>query len=226
MKPFAVPRIKVCCIGSRDEAALAIGAGASAIGLVGPMPSGPGVISNALIAEIARSIPPSVASFLLTSERTSAGIIAHQRRVHTTTIQIVDAVPFDDLLRIREALPGITLVQVVHITGPASVDAGCAVAPFVDALLLDSGRPDLPVKELGGTGRTHDWEASRKLRERASIPVFLAGGLHAGNVRDAIAAVGPFGVDVCSGLRTDGRLDPLKLAAFFAAVRGDPATGG
>jgi phosphoribosylanthranilate isomerase len=219
MRPTRVPRVKVCCISSPAEAHLAIAAGASALGLVGWMPSGPGVIGDALIAEIVRTVPPPVATFLLTSERTAAEIIAHHRRVLTTTLQLVDEVPFADLLRIRKGLPGITLVQVIHVTGPASLEAACAVAPLVDALLLDSGRPDLPVKELGGTGRTHNWEISRQIREAVAIPLFLAGGLHAGNVGDALAAVEPFGLDLCSGVRTHHELDPAKLEAFFAAVR-------
>jgi phosphoribosylanthranilate isomerase len=51
------------------------------------------------------------------------------------------------------------------------------------------------------------------------VPVYLAGGLHAGNVAEALRVVGPFGLDVCSGVRTDGRLDATKLATFMGAVR-------
>ncbi len=115
------------------------------------------------------------------------------------------------------------MVQVIHVTGVASVDEAAAVAPEVDALLLDSGNPALAVKELGGTGRRHDWSLSREIRQLVPVPVFLAGGLNEHNVAEAIATVGPFGLDLCSGVRTDGKLDQAKLGRFFAAVQA--ATG-
>jgi phosphoribosylanthranilate isomerase len=121
---------------------------------------------------------------------------------------------------LREALPGIQLVQVIHVTGEASVDEALAVAPLVDALLLDSGNPALAVKELGGTGRVHDWTLSREIVLRSPKPVFLAGGLRPSNVRSAMEEVRPAGLDVCSGLRTEGRLDPVKVSEFMAAIRG------
>jgi phosphoribosylanthranilate isomerase len=120
---------------------------------------------------------------------------------------------------LRRALPGIAVVQVIHVTDETSVAEALAVAPDVDALLLDSGNLSLAVKELGGTGRVHDWRLSRRIRVESPKPVFLAGGLNPGNVRQAVAEVAPFGLDLCSSVRTDGHLDPVKLAAFFAAIR-------
>jgi phosphoribosylanthranilate isomerase len=212
-------RIKICCIASIAEAALAIRCGASALGLVSKMPSGPGPIPEALIAEIAPTIPPGVASFLLTSEQTVPPIIAQQRRCGVNTLQIVDRLEAGTYQELREALPGISLVQVIHVTGLESVDEACRAAEQgVDAILLDSGDQRLAVKLLGGTGRTHDWSLSRQIRESAKVPIFLAGGLNAENVAEAIATVDPFGVDVCSGVRTNGKLDEAKLRAFVAAV--------
>jgi phosphoribosylanthranilate isomerase len=216
--PFV--RVKICCISSQEEARLAISHGASALGLVGHMPSGPGVIDDDLIAGIARQAPPAVATFLLTSETEAQAIIRHQQKVGTNTVQIVDALQSGTYAEIRAALPGVKLVQVIHVTGPASVDEALSIAPHVDAILLDSGNPNLAIKELGGTGRVHNWEISRNIRESVPVPVFLAGGLHAGNVRAAIEAVAPFGVDLCSGVRTAGKLDPHKLAQFFEAIHG------
>src|SRR6185503_2725746 len=120
---------------------------------------------------------------------------------------------------LREALPGISLVQVIHVTGPEAVAEAIEVAPHVDAVLLDSGNQALAIKELGGTGRTHDWSLSRRIREEIDVPMFLAGGLKPNNVAAAIQEVQPFGIDVCSGLRTDGALDRRKLAEFFAELR-------
>ena len=210
-------RIKICCIKTPAEAAMAIAQGASALGFVSTMPSGPGVIPEDLIGRIAVTVPPPVATFLLTCERSAETIIAQQRRCRTNTIQLVDYVPAEVYPRLRAELPGIALVQVVHVTGPEAVDYGMAVAGQVDALLLDSGNPALVVKQLGGTGRTHNWMLSRRIRDSVPVPVFLAGGLNAANVVEAVAAVQPFGLDVCSGVRTDDKLDPGKLRDFLEA---------
>lgn len=212
------PRVKVCCINSPEEAWLAIRHGASALGLVSAMPSGPGVIAEDQIAHIAAGVPPGVASFLLTSLREARAIVAQQRRLRTTAVQICDRLPPGAHRELRESLPGIGLVQVVHVTGPESVAEAVAVAPEVDAILLDSGNPSLPVKELGGTGRRHDWSVSRQIREAVAVPVWLAGGLRPENVSEGVAQVGPFGLDVCTGVRTDAALDEGKLARFVACA--------
>jgi phosphoribosylanthranilate isomerase len=214
------PRVKICCIASVEEAWTAIRMGASALGLVSAMPSGPGVIPDDRIAEIAAVVPPGVASVLLTSRQDAAGIVAQQRAAGVNTIQIVDRLTHGTYHGLRDAMPGVALMQVIHVTGAEAVDEALAVAPHVNALLLDSGNPSLAVKELGGTGRVHNWEISRAIRERAPVPLYLAGGLRPDNVADAIRRVGPFGLDLCSGVRTDGALDPEKLAAFFRAIGG------
>ena len=212
------PRVKVCCIGSVAEAALAVRHGAAALGLVSRMPSGPGVIEETLIAEIARTVPPGVATFLLTSQERAEEIAAQQRRCRTGIVQLCDRVAGRDYAALRRELPGIGLVQVIHVTGPESVDEALALAHEVDAILLDSGNQGLAVKELGGTGRVHDWRLSRRIREAVPVPVYLAGGLSGANVRRAIGEVDPFGLDLCSGVRTGGQLDEAKLAAFMEAV--------
>jgi len=196
-------RVKICCISSKEEAQQAIKYGANGLGLVGNMPSGPGVIGDDLIKDITKTIPPTLASFLLTSETTAEAIIQHYKKVYT-----------------RNELPWVKLVQVIHVIDENSVTEAVEKSQFVDAILLDSGNPNLQVKELGGTGRTHNWAISKKIREEINIPLFLAGGLNPDNVREAIDAVQPFGVDICSGVRTDGKLDEKKLDAFFRAVNG------
>lgn len=210
-------------MGSVDEARMALDAGASAIGLVSRMPSGPGPIDEALIAEIVAAVPPTVDTFLLTCQTSADEIIAQQRRTRARTLQLVDRV--DDGVHevLREELEGIRLVQVIHVIGESSIDEAISIAPSVDALLLDSGNPSLAVKELGGTGRRHDWSVSRRIVEESAVPVYLAGGLNASNVREAIDTVKPYGVDVCSGVRTDGRLDGEKLRAFMDAVIQKPS---
>ena len=213
------PRVKICCIASEAEAALAVACGASAIGLVSRMPSGPGPISDSLIRDIAETVPPGVATFLLTCETTAEPIIAQQRYCRTNTLQLVDAVAEGVYDALRDALPGISVMQVIHVRDEDAIREAVEVSAKVDAILLDSGQPTLAIKQLGGTGRTHDWEISRRLRDAVDVPVFLAGGLNPDNVGRAIGQVAPFGVDVCSGLRTNGRLDEVKLVQFMTAVR-------
>jgi phosphoribosylanthranilate isomerase len=211
-------RIKICCISSREEVALAVACGADALGLVSEMPSGPGVISDELAREIAANVPPAVASFLLTSRQSANGIIEQQRFVRSNTLQIVDRLTDGTYQNLRDALPGISLVQVIHVQDENSFAEALQAAPEVDALLLDSGNQGLAVKLLGGTGRTHDWMISRRIVEAVEKPVFLAGGLKPENVREAVEAVQPFGLDICSGVRTDGKLDERKLTNFFEQV--------
>ena len=221
MKPSLWPRVKICCIASVEEAWMAINHGASALGLVSEMPSGPGPIPEDLIKEIAAVIPPAISSFLLTCCQDVDEIIGQQKRAGVNTIQICDRLEKGSHRRLRKALPGISLVQVIHVTGPESVDEAVAVAPDVDAILLDSGNQTLAIKELGGTGRIHDWRLSSRIREAVAVPLFLAGGLKPANVVEAINQVRPFGVDVCSGLRTEGKLDEDKLGAFFKSIAGN-----
>jgi phosphoribosylanthranilate isomerase len=201
-------RVKICCMGSVAEAQLAIAAGADAIGLVSAMPSGPGPIDESLICRIAAYVPRSVGTFLLTSLTSAPGIVQQHARCGTTAIQFVD--------RLEDGAHR-------EIRGAESIDEALEVEPFVDAILLDSGNPRLAVKELGGTGRTHDWSISAQLVRRVEVPVFLAGGLRAANVRQAIEQVRPYGVDICSGVRSNGKLDAQKLHAFMDAVGRVPA---
>jgi len=211
-------RVKICCISSVEEAWLAIKYGASALGLVSEMPSGPGVIDEKLIVAIVAQVPPSVATFLLTSKQTSDEIISQQIRTKVNTLQLVDHVPYDELKKVRKELTAIKLVQVIHVIDESSIEEAINVQNFVDALLLDSGNPKLKVKELGGTGRTHNWDISRKLIEKVNIPAFLAGGLNPENVLEAIGKVRPYGLDICNGVRTNGLLDEEKLRLFFQRV--------
>ena len=212
------PKIKICCISSLEEAFLAIKHGADALGLVGNMPSGPGVIADELISQITKHVPPPIATFLLTSERKASDIIAHHQKVQTNTIQIVDSLLEMDYAKIREAIPAIKLVQVIHVLNEKQIDEALEIEPWVDAILLDSGNPNLKVKILGGTGNAHDWKLSRKIREAVKKPVFLAGGINAQNVKQAIEEVNPYGIDLCSSVRTNGQLDASKLDIFFKAI--------
>lgn len=213
-------RIKTCCIQSWEEAEMALAAGANLLGLVGAMPSGPGPIDDETIADIARRTPPGAESVLLSSETTAEGLIAHALRCRPSALQIVDKPEPGAWAALRREAPWLKLIQVIHVEGPGALEAARAAAPHVDAILLDSGRPSAPVKELGGTGRAHDWSISARIVAALDRPVFLAGGLNPGNAAEAARVARPYGLDICSGVRTGGRLDGAKLAAFMAAARG------
>jgi len=209
------PRIKICCINSIDEAKTAIEFGAAAIGLVAKMPSGPGPIPDDCIKQIAMTVPPPIGTFLLTSETSVNEIIKHHQRTNTNTIQIVDLLSVGTYSQLKTALPSVKIVQVIHVIDEKSVDLAVKISEHVDALLLDSGNPYLKIKELGGTGRVHNWNLSRLIRNKSKCPIFLAGGLNSENVKQAIEVVQPFAIDVCSGVRTDGKLDMQKLMDFI-----------
>ena len=212
-------RLKVCCIRDGSELEAAVRHGASAVGLVSAMPSGPGVIPEERIAELSARVPPGVSAFLLTSLTDPGAIVAQQRRCGCDTLQLCDRTSASDRAAVRRELPSVRLVQVVHVDGVDALEEAAAAEEGADALLLDSGRPGADRRELGGTGRTHDWELSRRIREAADVPVFLAGGLRPENVGEALRRVRPFGVDVCSGLRVDGGLDEDRLRTFTTALR-------
>lgn len=212
-------RVKICCIASVDEAAFAIDAGADALGLVSAMPSGPGVIDDARIEEIIRWVGGRAATVLLTSRQDADGIGAQLASARPTVVQLTDAVAPAEIRRLRAAWPDVALMQVIHVRGHDAVREAREMAALVDALLLDSGNPGATVKELGGTGRVHDWSISAAIREAVDVPVFLAGGLRPENVAEAVSTVRPFGVDVCSGLRPRGALDGAAAARFIDAAR-------
>jgi phosphoribosylanthranilate isomerase len=218
-------RVKICCIASDAEADLAIDAGADALGLVSAMPSGPGPIAEEAIESIIRGVGTRAATVLLTSRQDAGAIGAQLDRLRPTVVQLVDELTERDYMALRVSHPSVVLMQVIHVRGGEAVREAAAVAPFVDALLLDSGNPTAAVKELGGTGRVHDWSVSRAIRDAVRLPVFLAGGLRANNVAEAIDRVRPFGVDICSGVRTEGRLDHNELRAFMRAARSSLTTG-
>lgn len=197
---------------------MALETGADLLGFVSEMPSGPGVISLGDIASIVQQLPPETKSVLLTSAQTAQSIYSQHSQVNSWGIQIVDSVDIIELISLRVMLPGVQLLQVIHVQNESSILLALKYSQYVDFLLLDSGSPDSKIKTLGGTGKVHDWDLSREICDKSTIPVFLAGGLNAGNVLEALAATRPYGVDLCSGLRTEDRLQKDKIIAFFKAL--------
>lgn len=215
---FKEINVKICCIKSNNEAHQAFNYGASSIGLVSKMPSGPGIISDRLIKQISESSPTSLKTILLTSDTDPYKIVNQYKKVRTVNIQLVSQINDDDYEVFRQALPNTKLIQVIHVIDEISITNAINISNHVDYLLLDTGRPKNKV-ELGGTGRVHDWNISRLIRDRVNIPVILAGGLNHRNVKKAVEKVEPFGVDVCSGVRTNDKLDLIKLKKFFNSLK-------
>lgn len=210
-------RIKICCISSPEEARIAGDVGAALLGVVGPMPSGAGIISPQMCREISDAAPAWATPVLLSSFDSADALAEDVRHANVRALQIVRHVEPSVHDALAAALPHVRRLQVIHVEDESALDLIDVYSGRVDAYLLDSGRPS--ASELGGTGRTHDWSISASFVRRADAPVFLAGGLNAGNVAAAVAQVQPFGVDICSGVRTpDDRLDPEKLRAFVAAL--------
>ena len=202
---------------------MALDHGADALGFVSAMPSGPGPIDDSTIVSLIAALLANTNTVLLTSRSKPADVVAHVKQCKPTTVQIVDAVPVDTYTALRAETPDVKIIQVIHVQGSESLEGALAVSQHVDAVLLDSGTTTGAVKKLGGTGQTHDWSVSRSIVEALSVPVWLAGGLNADNVADAIAHVQPFGVDLCTGVRTDKKLDEEKLAVFMKAVHNSRA---
>ena len=214
-------RVKICCMASPAEVRAAAISGADAIGAVGPMPSGPGPIDDETARAVIAAAPPGVTPFLLTEERTIEGVVRHVRATRATVVQLVRHVDPRLHTEIREALPSVKIVQVVHVENETALEFARGYAMTADALLLDSGNPAIggEVEELGGTGRAHDWRLSRQIVSVVDKPVWLAGGINQANLAEAIETVRPFGIDLCSGVRTMGKLDLKKLQSFFATLR-------
>ena len=210
-------RVKICCMASPAEAEMAAAAGADLVGLVGPMPSGAGIVSPETCREVSHATPAWVTPVLLTSSESAEALEADIRFADVRTVQLVRHAPPEFHTRLKAAIPGLKILQVIHVEGMEALDLIDSYAE-ADAFLLDSGRPGSA--ELGGTGRTHDWSVSAAFVAKSPVPVFLAGGLNPGNVAEAITQVRPFGIDICSGVRTDDKLDAAKLAAFMTAVGG------
>ena len=212
-------QVKICCIQSPEEAETAVSFGAAAVGMVSEMPAGPGELPEAAIREIVDSVPSAVGTFLLTAATDADRLIEKAQTCGVNTLQLWDSLAPLDYLRLRAALPGVSIVQAIHIIDGSAVDEATVAARLADALVLDSSNPKVPFRWESQSGRTHDWEISREITDTVDCPVLLAGGLDPDNIEYAVRTVRPYGVDVCSGVRTADALDRRKVASFFEALR-------
>lgn len=228
-RPDLIP-FKICCMQSEAEIDLAAAAGAFAVGIVGPMPNGAGFLDDRTAARLARygvdRYGDRLWVTLLTKRTRAADIADHVAAIGANAVQIVDQPERGAHAFLRQRFPGLKIVQVVHVEDERAVSEAMACASEVDAVLLDSGRPSAATPTFGGTGDRHDWSISRRIVESVSKPVFLAGGLNPQNAAEALSAVSPFGLDICSGLRDRAKGDALipdRLHAFADALRRAPS---
>ncbi len=212
------PKIKICCITNKSDLRIALDAGVDALGFVSKMPSGPGVISDLEIKELIRFVPKTITSFLLTSLTDPWQIISQIEYCGTNAAQLCNYVGIEDLHEIRSSLPDIKIMNVVHVNTYDDIALAKQYALNGDFLLLDSGKPKADIQILGGSGIPHNWNISAEIVERVKIPVWLAGGLNAENVKEAIGKVKPYGIDVCSGVRKNGALDAAMLKEFLEQI--------
>lgn len=211
-------RVKICCVRTQEEAVTAVSFGAAAVGLVTSMPSGPAGLHSDAVREIVAALPPGTGSFLLTSITSVERLTELGLHTKVNTLQLWDRLRPEDYGRLRARLPGVSLVQAVHVLDDTALADAVDVAPRVDAIVLDSGNPAVPFRWEPATGRVHDWNLSRRIVDTLDRPVFLAGGITPGNVATAVQIVRPYGIDVCTGVRTNDKLDRSKLSNLFESL--------
>jgi len=212
-------RIKICCITSPEEARQATNAGADALGFVSNMPSGPGIISEQKIKRIIPQLNPFIIPVLLTCENIPKNLVNQYRYCRPAAIQLCEPLTIPNLQILRRKLPGVTLIHVIHVKDNKAIKEAEDYASLADAFLLDTGQRSGLKKQLGGTGQVHDWSLSTIIVQTCAKPVILAGGLKIENVAEAIKTVRPYAVDVCSGVRSNNKLDQTKLYSFIDAVK-------
>jgi len=214
-------QVKICGVKRAEDAGLAVAAGADALGfLVGQTHTSADFIAPLTAKAIAASLPSGVIGVLVTHLTDPGDVLDLAVLTGLTTVQLHGEIWPEDVARLRRAAPDLTFLKSFHVTDEAGLAYGEAFVGLVDGFVLDTANPK--TGQIGGTGQTHDWNLSRRIVERyRSVPVILAGGLNPDNVAEAIAAVGPFGVDVNSSTKgTDGFKSEAKARAFVANARG------
>ena len=206
-------RVKICGITRATDLSAAVEAGSDAIGLI----SGVDVdthreLDPANAADLAAAAPPFVTTTLVTMPSSPAAAVDIARTVAPDALQLHADFDADEIGYVRAE----TDTQVILAVGHDDHGRARALDDAVDALLVDS------TSEAGGggTGTTHDWEATSRLARELTSPVVLAGGLTPENVAEAVKTAEPFGVDVASGVELESGMKDHNAVARFVANAG------
>jgi phosphoribosylanthranilate isomerase len=218
---MTVPTIQIYTLQDVGEATAVAALGIERIGITPAARGLPGEISLPLAREIADAVRNAATVCALSVDSELGVIVAMVQAVRPDVLHLCGppgAVPPEAVTSLRDRLPGVEIMQAIAVVDEKSVAEARAYESVSDCLILDSVASE--VEGVGAAGVVHDWQVSRRIVEAVSIPVILAGGLSPANVADAVAAVGPWGVD--SLTHTNRRLagggfrKDLDLVAEFA----------
>jgi phosphoribosylanthranilate isomerase len=204
-------KVKICGITSNEDLVTAIEAGADAVGFVVNVSSSPRNITIENAEKLMKNTPVFVKNVVVAVPKRLGELVEIYERLRPDVLQI-HGHNLSDLV-IREKLANTRLIRAVQVKSDYAVDEAVKAANTFDAVLVDSFVPD----RFGGTGEVHDWELSKRVKEKVHPkPLILAGGLNPENVQDAVHVVKPYAVDVSSGVETKpGIKDSKKVFEFI-----------
>ena len=204
-------RVKICGITREEDLAVAVAAGADAVGFLVGVPSSPRNLTIERAERLLRQVPIFVDSVVVTAPQSIDGLAEICETLKPSAIQIHGKKSFV-ASELREQIKDARLIKTVYVTKDALNETAIEELKTFDAVLLDS----VAKGQYGGTGRVHDWNMSRQIREAvAPLPLILAGGLKPENVKEAVQTVQPYAVDVASGVESQPAVkDHGKVRAF------------
>ena len=205
--------VKICANKTIEEAQMCLNAGADVIGiLVGQEHSSTDFVNKETAKEICDYVNKRCNVSLVTHLTNADEIIELTKFIGNNIIQLHSNIEEREVKKIVNALPNIKLVRLIHISTDGQIATNISKMKYADFYLLDSF--NLKTNQVGGTGFTHDWNKSRELITKLNKPTFLAGGLNPDNVKIAINQTNPYGVDVNSGCKVDGKKNAEKVLKF------------
>lgn len=225
---FDWPAVQIAGVHDLDEAQLVAGAGAGYLGFPLRLPVHRPDLAEAQAGAVIAALPLSVRAVLITYLDRAADIREFAAELGVGIVQLHGPIGRGELTRLRSTVPELGIIKslVVGSDDPAALlDDARDQQALVDAFITDTFDPATGAS--GATGQTHDWRVSRRLVEALDVPVILAGGLTPENVRDAILAVRPAGVDAHTGVEgASGRKDADRVRRFVVAAMAAFAEAG
>ena len=207
-------KVKICGLKRELDVKLACELGADMLGFVVEVPSSPRSLSLEEAARLMELVPEDVRSVIVTVPQGLRRVLEAYKRLKPDILQIHGHL---ELSGLREEIPNVKIVKALGMRSSSVIEEALKCSKFVDGFLADSPHPG----KFGGTGLTHDWSLSKRLRDAVyPKPFILAGGLNPENVESAVRLVKPYAVDVSSGVELKpGMKDPEKLEAFIIRAK-------